>query len=367
MRPITSYPRRRAIVRGLTLSVVATLTVGGIVACQGDQPVAPSRGAVSADTAASKYLYRPGLGSLTWQLEDSETWLLLGGGTFQLSSGASNITLNVTDNVAPDQDATSGKFKIVGLPPGTYTLCETVPPPKYMLPGPVPGPCQSVTVYNNVTTTAAPVFDTHVPLASWGVVDPVGNPLGGAYFQIRDSTFAVILSSSYDDSGFDLDNASGKWLKEFSARGLYYFCEGLAPSGWVPSTPACKGIYLAGGITPKALGNWVNNPTYSLYFNVTDPYGNPLSGTQFVIKRVNYPNNDIQVTDNFFPDRDATTGKYFVVVPAAGDYIVCQTTAPYGYDVPSVNGGCYPYVASVKYGVPTNAGTFVDKPWPVAR
>lgn len=367
MRPITLSPKSRTIVRGLTLSAVAVLTVGGIVACQGDQPVAPNRGAVSADTAASRYLYRPGSATLRWQLQDASTWLLLGGGTFQLTGGPSNITLNVTDNVAPDQDATSGKFQIVGLLPGTYTLCETVPPPKYMLPGPVPGPCQSVTLYTNTTTTALAVFDTHVPLASWGVVDPVGNSLGGAYFQIRDSTFAVVLAGSYDNGGFDLDNASGKWLKEFSARGLYYFCEALAPSGWVPPTPSCKGVYLAGGITPSALGNWVNTPNYSMYFNVTDPYGNPLSGTQFVIKRVNYPNNDVSVTDNFFPDRDSKTGKYFVVAPAAGSYVVCQTTAPYGYDVPSVNGGCYPYVADVKFGVPTNAGTFVDTPWPVAK
>lgn len=367
MRPTLLSPKRRAIVRGLTLSAVVALTAGGLVACQGDEPVAPNRGAVAADTAASKYLYRPGLAALTWQLEDSETWLLLGGGTFKLSGGVSNITLTIADNVSPDQDATSGKFKLAGLPPGTYTLCETVPPAKYMLPGPVPGPCQSVTLYNNVTSAAAAVFDTHVPLASWGVVDPVGNPLGGAYFQIRDSTFNVVLAGSYDNGGFDLDNALGKWLKEFSARGLYYFCEGLAPSGWVPSTPSCKGVYLAGGLTPKAIGTWVNNPTYSLYFNVTDPNGNPLVGTQFVIKRVGYPNSDINVTDNFFPDRNSASSKYFVIVPAAGDYVVCQTTAPYGYDIPSVNAGCYPYVASVKYGVPTNVGTFVDTPWPVAR
>src|SRR5512146_426126 len=118
MRPITLSPKSRTIVRGLTLSAVAVLTVGGIVACQGDQPVAPNRGAVSADTAASRYLYRPGSATLRWQLQDASTWLLLGGGTFQLSGGPSNITLNVTDNVAPELDATTGKFQIVVSCPG---------------------------------------------------------------------------------------------------------------------------------------------------------------------------------------------------------------------------------------------------------
>ncbi len=67
MRPTLLSPKRRAIVRGLALSAVVAPTAGVLVACQGDEPVAPNRGAVAADTAASKYLYRPGLASLTWQ------------------------------------------------------------------------------------------------------------------------------------------------------------------------------------------------------------------------------------------------------------------------------------------------------------
>ena len=79
------------------------------------------------------------------------------------------------------------------------------------------------------------------------------------------------------------------------------------------------------------------------------------------------PQGDIYVADNIMPDRDPTTGKYFVIVPAAGDYIVCQHDAPWGYDPPSVNAGCYPYVAHVTAGKPASVGPFIDTPWPVAK
>ncbi|HSQ30365.1 MAG TPA: hypothetical protein VLN49_10980 [Gemmatimonadaceae bacterium] len=364
MRPILLYPKRRAIVRGLTLSAIAALTVGTVVACQGDQPVAPNRAA--ADTTASKALYRPGSGKIRWSLEDGSWSFLISPGTFQLSGGPANTTVNVTDNFAPDQDSTKGNFELTGLLPGTYTLCETLPPPKYLLPQPPMSPCQSVNVYSNTTTWMGPVFNMHIPIEAWSVVDPVGNLLGGAYFQLQDSTNTVI-ASSFDNGGFDTDNTPGKWLTELTVPGYYTLCEVLAPSGYVLPKIPCKKFYALGGITAQQLGSWVNTPNYSMYFNVTDPYGNPLSGTQFVIIRQYYPKSNINVTDNIFPDRDPKTGKYFVVLPASGWYVVCQTTAPYGYDIPTTNGGCYPIATNVQFGVPANAGTFVDKPWPVAR
>jgi hypothetical protein len=44
--------------------------------------------------------------------------------------------------------------------------------------------------------------------------------------------------------------------------------------------------------------------------------------------RQGYPNLDVNVTDNFSPDRDSKVGEMFVAVSGAGWYTVCQTDAP---------------------------------------
>ena len=77
---------------------------------------------------------KSGSGTLTWTLKDGN-FVPLAGGKFQLT-GAGNFSLTITDNVTPgDQDPVGGSFKVMGLLPGDYTLCETVPPPKYLLDG----------------------------------------------------------------------------------------------------------------------------------------------------------------------------------------------------------------------------------------
>jgi hypothetical protein len=154
---------------------------------------------------------------------------------------------------------------------------------------------------------------------------------------------------------------------ELPTHGGFYVCENLAPSGYIPSNPPCKWFLAVGRTNPQVVGTFVDAPTYSMYFNVVDTFGKPLAGTKFVIKRQYYVNSDIKVTDNIYPDRDPMTGKYFVVLPAQSWYTVCQTDAPYGYDAPTANAGCYPIATWPKVGVPANAGTFVDTPWPVAR
>src|SRR5207249_3834672 len=60
---------------------------------------------------------------------------LLGGATFKVC-GPSYPTPNcvsVTDNQSPDADSTAGKFKLVNLILGTYTIQETVAPVGYDL------------------------------------------------------------------------------------------------------------------------------------------------------------------------------------------------------------------------------------------
>ena len=363
--------RSRGVIASAFLAPGAAAILLAIAACQDEIPSAPRQPAASSAASADRVgadVARLGNGAAVWSVKDGNWDFLLGGAQFLLT-GPNNFSRVIIDDVTPgDQDASAGNFKTMGLLPGLYQLCETVAPPKYLIQQ-IPGfsPCTSLTIVPNGTTYMSPFFNLHIPRETWGVVDPVGNPLGNAYFQLHDSTNAVI-ASGWDNSAFDLDNALGKFLRETPVPGYYTLCETLAPAGFVPPNQACKKFLATAYILPQNLGNWVNAPTYSMYFNVQDTQGHPLSGTSFVIKRQYYtPQGDISVSDNIIPDRDPTTGKYFVTLPAQGWYVVCQTVAPWGYDPPSVNAGCYPIATYPKLGVPANAGTFVDTAWPVPR
>ena len=364
MRSTSMFPSRRNVARALTISVATGLAALSLDACQNDTPVAPQSTLRSEQASADRggHSGKVGTGILTWTLKDGTLLVPLAGGKFQLT-GPSNFSLTITDNVTPgDQDPVGGSFKVLGLFPGIYTVCETVPPPKFLLTdNDLVSPCTDVTIVTNGTNSGNQFFNYHVPRWTWSVVDPVGNLLGGSYFVLSDSL--NVQTPVLDDSPQDQDKAFGKFLKEFTQRGMYTLCETLAPSGYQLPIAPCKGIYAAPGLV-KDQGKWVNAPNYSLYFNVTNTLGQPLSGTSFAVKRQYYL-NDILVSDNVAPDRDPITGKYFVILPAAGFYVVCQHDAPLGYDIPASN--CSQIAVNPKLGIPANAGTFVDTPWPIAR
>jgi len=365
MRSTSKFPSR-SIARALTIAVVTGLAALSLDACQNDSPVAPQSTLRSSEASAERggQAGRIGSGIMTWQLKDGTFLVPLAGGQFQLT-GPNNFSLTIFDNVTPaDQDPAGGSFKVMGLLPGIYTLCETVPPPKFLLPDPkIVSPCTKATIVSGGTNSGYVLFNEHIPRGTWSVVDPVGNPIGGAYFVLTDS--ANVQTPILDNSPQDQDNAFGKFLKELGVPGIYKLCEVLAPSGFTLPASPCKAISASSGAV-KDWGKWVNTPNYSLYFNVTNTLGQPLSGTSFAVKRQYYL-NDILVSDNIAPDRDPVTGKYFVILPGPGWYVVCQHDAPYGYDVPAANAGCYPIATSPQLGVPANAGTFVDTPWPVPR
>jgi Prealbumin-like fold domain len=359
--------RSRAGVAGALLGPGAVALMLAIAACQDEIPSAPRTptSAASSEKGGNGIaIGRTGSGIATWDVRDANLWSIIPGGQFTLT-GPNNFSRVITDNVGPeDQDAAAGSFKTMGLPAGQYQLCETVPPAHYVLPA---NACMSATIMSNTTTVVGQFYDYHMPRESWSVVDPVGNLLGNAYFTLYNSSLQVVAAGWDNAAAFDQDNAIGKFLTE-NASGSYTLCETLAPSGFIAQAPTCKVFQATPGFNPQSLGQFVNAPTYSVYFNVQDPQGNPLGGTKFLIQRAGYtPIGDIYITDNIMPDRDPTTGKYFVILPAAGDYIVCQQEAPWGYDPPSLNNGCYPYVAHATAGKPVNLGTFVDTPWPVAR
>ena len=167
-------------------------------------------------------------------------------------------------------------------------------------------PCRQVTIFTNNTNSGSQFFNYHIPRAAWSVVDPVGNPLGGSYFVLTDSL--NVQTPVLDDSPQDLDKTFGYFLKEFAVQACTCCAKTLPPIGYTLPASNCRGNVAVPG-KQENWGKWVNTPNYSLYFNVTNTLGQPLSGTSFAVKREYYL-NDILVSDNIAPDRDPVTGKY---------------------------------------------------------
>lgn len=72
------------------------------------------------------------LGSIAWEkFDDNEA--LLGGATFSVDPDPSDGvgTMTVVDNGANDADPAAGKFKVVNVPTGSYTITETDAPAGY--------------------------------------------------------------------------------------------------------------------------------------------------------------------------------------------------------------------------------------------
>ena len=253
MRSTSMFQSRSSVARALTISVATGLAALSLDACQNDAPLAPASTLQSQQASAERggQSGKAGSGALTWTLKDGN-FVPLAGGKFQLT-GTGNFSLTITDNVTPgDQDPVGGSFKVLGLFPGDYTLCETVPPPKYLLTdNELASPCRQVTIFANNTNSVSQFFNYHIPRAAWSVVDPVGNPLGGSYFVLTDSL--KVQTPVLDDSPQDLDKTFGYFLKEFATPGQYMLCQTLPPIGYTLPVANCRGNWAVPG-TQQRLG-----------------------------------------------------------------------------------------------------------------
>jgi hypothetical protein len=72
------------------------------------------------------------LGSIAWEKYDDDD-ALLGGATFSVDPDPSDGvgTMTVVDNGANDADPAAGKFKVINVPTGSYTITETAAPAGY--------------------------------------------------------------------------------------------------------------------------------------------------------------------------------------------------------------------------------------------
>jgi hypothetical protein len=110
-----------------------------VAACDTDRPVEPT---AAVPAAASAFILPIKTGTLVWKVTDEDP-SPLGGAKFQVT-GPKGATWFLADNFAPDSDPISGNFRLAGLQPGTYTVCEIMAPLGYALPD---TPCRTKDVF----------------------------------------------------------------------------------------------------------------------------------------------------------------------------------------------------------------------------
>ena len=216
------------------------LTPGTYQVCQHNSPsyylvANPACLTANVTTAATTVigpfvdLHQP---KLLWKVVDGDG-MLVPGATFVLTDSLNNKAV-MTDNGINDGNKTGGLWQTLAWPQ-TLKLCETVPPPGYVLPA---QPC--------LTFVAKGGFPTD--LGKW-VNNPIASVkievLSDKFYLIGPSTFKIYGSNTIttvDDNGpYDLEPKYGLLKVKLPAAGTYTVCETSAPYGFDPPSPACKG------------------------------------------------------------------------------------------------------------------------------
>ena len=102
---------------------LALATISFVAACDTDQPAAPKPAVQTTTPSAQLGPTIKLTGSLAWKVTDL-TANLLSGTQFKVV-GPMQTTWIVSDNGATDADKTTGTFKLAGLKPGSYQVCQT--------------------------------------------------------------------------------------------------------------------------------------------------------------------------------------------------------------------------------------------------
>ena len=317
--------------RSARASRAALLGLALLAACDTDEPVAPS--SVKVPDAAQPAVIPIRTGAVRITTVD-EGGTLLPVNTLQYRvTDSQNISVDVWDNGQKDSDPKVAVITLVGLNPGTYTVCQVSGPTGYLPSKPL---CVAVTLPAGKVTDAPVFVMPRVPFVSISATDPFNKLLGGAGFIIKDSLGKGINVVTDNLNFVDLDNALGKLKIQLPDQGKYSVCVNKNPPAyWMPAAepqPYCKSFQVAYGqtaIVPAFVfvypysGRWGvtdggidanNNPT------LIGPAGfevyNPMTKTW------------IHIDDNGFNDEDPTLGKISMPLLNGGSFSVCEVTPP---------------------------------------
>ncbi|GAA1952812.1 SpaA isopeptide-forming pilin-related protein [Kitasatospora viridis] len=255
------------------------------------------------------------------------------------------------DGTAVGQPCTTGAdgtcSATVGL--GSYYWQETQAPAGYLLPNPARSTLMVLTAANyqaGVTVTAVdqPMTGTVKVLK----VDPQGNPLAGAVFQLQGQDHSPI--------GQPCTTGADGICSAVVRLGTYYWQETQAPAGYQLPEPAVFGplVLTAANYQQGVSTTATNRPAPGAVSVLkTDPQGNPLAGAVFQLQDQNHSPIGQPCTTPASGICSATVDP--------GTYYWQETQAPAGYELPdpAVFG---PLVLTVQNSHQGVSVTAVDQP-----
>jgi hypothetical protein len=235
------------------------------------------------------------------------------------------------DNNAGDVDPVPGQFKFGGVQPGVYQVCEITAPKGYRK----PFGCSSLVVKAGVITDYGSFVNDEFAWLTMGYVDYAKTPVAGGIYSVTD-TLGIKIMSIVDNSALDVDPAGGKFKFQLPYVGKFTVCEEKAPPGWqfpVGQVSLCKAV--AGNVnTTTNLGDNMVLPPYSAVWSVISGWTGPLNKSPLWLGPSTYV---VSKTDNSFSttfvdngpgDLHNMLGIFYVKLPSAGTYNVCQAAMP---------------------------------------
>jgi Tol biopolymer transport system component len=248
-----------------------------------------------------------------------------------------------------DVDPNPGTIQINGIPPGPYTLRETLVPVGYLA-----APDQVVGIIGGKSFAQEVIdqIDTSTGTILINKVDAAGTPLAGACFDVLSEATPVAVAC--DGGQGDADPEAGQIRIEV-APGSYTIAE-TPPAGYAAAAPATVTV-AAGQFSNLEVTNQAATATSSagtetqtgtLTIHVQDPGKQPLGGACFAVQ-VNASSR--QVCDD---DKD---GELSLTNMPPGEYTLHESTPPDGYT------GADDQTVTIEAGKAKEA-TFVNQPVP---
>ena len=230
--------------------------------------------------------------------------------------GAKLVIKDANGNVKASWTSTSTPKYIEGLAAGNYTLCETQAPDGYKL----ETECINFTVKANGTVASVIMYNekkpttTKVKISKQDITDK--KELPGAKLVIKDANGNVKANWT--------STSTPKYIEGLAA-GTYYLSETAAPSGYELYTESIKFTVYANGTVSKVI--MYNSPKKVTKVKISKQditTKKELPGASLTIKDANGKEVISWVSTN--------EPKYIENL-AAGNYTLCETAAPQGYEL----------------------------------
>ena len=293
------------------------------------------------------------LGSFSWTKTDEATGSALAGSGWSVA-GPDGFLVTVDDCVAnsaaectgADKDPAIGKFRLIGLPWGVYTVTESQVPEGFVAIEPFTVTVTAENAGTEITVGELPNKRKPGSFAWTKTDETTGEALAGSAWSVTGpggfsaSVADCVAATAADCTGADKDPAAGKFLLNGLAWGTYHVTETTIPVGYegvaafdVTVTSETAGTTIAVGDKPntRKLGSFswtktddsTDEPLAGSGWTVTGP-----DGFSAVVVDCVAANAD----DCTGPDKDPAAGGFLITELPWGTYTVSETTIPAGFE-----------------------------------